>query len=78
MIDVNLEAILVKVAAEGLKEEHLGKTIKELQPYFHELQEKWGMNVAGEGGEYESFTLDSPAWRRRLNLVKASVIEAFQ
>jgi len=75
MIDVNLEAVIVKVAAEGLNEDHLGKTIKELQPYFHKLENEIQMNVAGEGGEYESFTLDCPHWSKKLILDEVKAVK---
>ncbi len=38
MINYNLHAILIKVACFGLNKNHLGKTIKELQPYFSKLK----------------------------------------
>lgn len=50
MINYNLEAILIKVACFGLNKTHLGKTIKDLQPYFGKLLKECDMNVCGEGG----------------------------
>ena len=29
-------------------------------------QEKYGLNVCGEGGEYETFTLDCPLFNKRI------------
>ena len=37
MIDYGMEVILIKVACFGLNKNHLGKTIKELSPYFNKL-----------------------------------------
>lgn len=37
MIDYGMQAILIKVACYGLNKNHLGKTISELNPYFHKL-----------------------------------------
>ncbi len=52
----NIRAMIVSVSAEGLTEEDLGKTID--QKYLNHLRylgEKYGINIAGEGGEYETF-----------------------
>ena len=37
MIDMGMEAILIKVAGIGLKPQHLGKTLKEMQPTLVKL-----------------------------------------
>ncbi|KAH7473957.1 hypothetical protein PRIC1_015093 [Phytophthora ramorum] len=67
MIDSEMDAILVKVASIGLlPHRHLGKTIAELQPQFMTLKDKYQMNVCGEGGEYETFTLDCPLFKKRI------------
>ncbi|KAL2642116.1 hypothetical protein R1flu_009703 [Riccia fluitans] len=63
MIDSGLHAVLVKVAAMGLDpKKHLGKDLSSLQPLFMRLQDLYGCNVCGEGGEYETLTLDSPVF----------------
>ncbi|XP_030460717.1 diphthine--ammonia ligase isoform X1 [Syzygium oleosum] len=61
MIDNGIAAITVKVAAMGLNPtNHLGKDISFLYSYLHKLKELYGINVCGEGGEYETLTLDCP------------------
>ncbi|CAF0910587.1 unnamed protein product [Brachionus calyciflorus] len=66
MIESDLNAILIKVACYGLEpEKHLGKTLKEIQPHLLKLEKEFGANVCGEGGEYESFTLDCPLFKKR-------------
>ncbi|KAH9658896.1 diphthamide synthase [Citrus sinensis] len=61
MITNGINAITVKVAAMGLEPgKHLGKEIAFLDPYLHKLKESYGINVCGEGGEYETLTLDCP------------------
>jgi diphthine-ammonia ligase len=47
MINYGIEAILIKVACYGLNKTHLGKTIKDLQPYFDKLKKECEMNVCG-------------------------------
>ncbi|WIA09297.1 hypothetical protein OEZ85_008704 [Tetradesmus obliquus] len=64
MIANNIEAVLVKVAAIGLDpHKHLGKSIRQMQPLLRSLRDRFGCNVCGEGGEYETLTLDCPAFR---------------
>ena len=52
--------MLLKVAAMGLTSKHLGRTIADMRPTLHALNSKFDLHVCGEGGEYETLTLDSP------------------
>ncbi|KAK1444711.1 hypothetical protein BgAZ_106170 [Babesia gibsoni] len=70
MIENNMKAIIVKTCSMGINETHLGKSIEELYPEFIKLKEKYGFNVCGEGGEYESLVLDCPAYKRRLAITE--------
>ncbi|PSN32554.1 hypothetical protein C0J52_21699 [Blattella germanica] len=73
MIDCHIEAIVIKVAALGLDpSKHLGMTISDLQPHIIKMKEKYGLNICGEGGEYETFTLDCPLF------VKTIVIDEYE
>lgn len=64
MIRNGIIAIAVKVAAIGLNpSKHLGKEIAYLEPHLHKLKELYGINVCGEGGEYETLTLDCPLFK---------------
>lgn len=66
MIESKIEAILIKVACMGLEpEKHLGKSIAQMQSYLYELEAKFGCNICGEGGEYESLTLDCPLFKNK-------------
>ncbi|XP_052889161.1 uncharacterized protein LOC128297533 isoform X2 [Anopheles moucheti] len=67
MIECQVHAIIIKVAALGLMpDRHLGKSLKEMQPHLLLMRDKYGLNVCGEGGEYETFTLDCPLFRSRI------------
>lgn len=73
MIDCNIEAIVIKVAALGLDPtKHLGLRIDKLMPHLVKMNEKYGLNICGEGGEYETFTLDCPLF------TKSVIIEEFE
>ena len=54
------------MASLGIDERHLNKSIAQLQPHFRSLHRKFGFHICGEGGEYETFTLDCPLYKRRL------------
>ncbi|AJF60937.1 TPA: diphthine--ammonia ligase [Candidatus Woesearchaeota archaeon] len=67
------EVIIVGVAAYPFDESWLGKrldrkAVKELAG----LKEKYKINPAGEGGEFESFVLSAPFFRKKINVKKSS------
>lgn len=66
MINNNIEAVLIKVCAMGLNKIDLMKSIKELQPKFTKLNKEIQLNVCGEGGEYETITLDCNIYKKRI------------
>ncbi|KAI5893422.1 uncharacterized protein SCHCODRAFT_02498721 [Schizophyllum commune H4-8] len=68
MVDAGLEAILIKVAGIGLATKHLGKTLGEMQPTLVKLNTLYGSHICGEGGEYETLTLDCPLFKKRIHL----------
>jgi uncharacterized protein (TIGR00290 family) len=54
------------VFAEGFNETWLGRTIdSETIDELVYLQKKHGINIAGEGGEYESMVLSGPMFSKR-------------
>eukprot|EP01104_Vermistella_antarctica_P013480 TRINITY_DN407_c0_g1_i3.p1 TRINITY_DN407_c0_g1~~TRINITY_DN407_c0_g1_i3.p1 ORF type:complete len:726 (+),score=151.32 TRINITY_DN407_c0_g1_i3:27-2180(+) len=75
MIDCPIHAVLIKVAAMGLfPRKHLGKTLAEMQPTLEDLSVKYGCNVCGEGGEYETMTLDCPLFKKRIVLDEVETV----
>lgn len=54
------------MAALGLTPNHLGQTIAEMKPFLFSMKDKYKLNVCGEGGEYESFTLDCPMFKKKI------------
>lgn len=70
----NFDAIFVKVAAYGLDESWLGRRIDgRAVEELMELNRKFGIHLAGEGGEFETLVLDAPLFRKRIDVVEASV-----
>ncbi|CAO3593522.1 unnamed protein product [Absidia cylindrospora] len=74
MVDAGVNAILIKVAAMGLKSSHLGKTLGQMYPELCSLNDKYDLHICGEGGEYETFTLDCPLFKKRIVLDETEVV----
>ncbi|KAJ3095985.1 ATP binding domain 4 [Physocladia obscura] len=75
MIDTGVHAVLVKVAALGLDPfKHLGKSIAQMQPILEQLNDKFGCHVCGEGGEYETVTLDCPLFKKKFVIIDQSTV----
>uniref|UniRef100_A0A8C6VZH8 Diphthine--ammonia ligase n=1 Tax=Nothobranchius furzeri TaxID=105023 RepID=A0A8C6VZH8_NOTFU len=75
MISSNLHAILIKVAAFGLDpEKHLGKSLADMKPHLKQLSTKYGVHICGEGGEYETFTLDCPLFKKKIVIDAAETV----
>eukprot|EP00088_Acartia_fossae_P038541 TRINITY_DN3998_c0_g1_i2.p1 TRINITY_DN3998_c0_g1~~TRINITY_DN3998_c0_g1_i2.p1 ORF type:complete len:542 (-),score=83.49 TRINITY_DN3998_c0_g1_i2:214-1839(-) len=75
MIRCGLESVLIKVACLGLNSSHLGQTLQQMEPTLLKLEKKFGVNVCGEGGEYETFTLDSPLFKKKLKIVEKTCFD---
>jgi diphthine-ammonia ligase len=61
IIDLGFKIEIVRVASEGLDEKWVGKYIDE--KFFSkilELNKRYGVHIAGEGGEYETFVVSGP------------------
>ncbi|KAJ7276529.1 hypothetical protein B0H12DRAFT_1085801 [Mycena haematopus] len=70
MIAGGMEAILIKVAGIGLTIKHLGNTLAQMEPTFIKLNNLYGAHICGEGGEYETLTLDCPLFKHRIVLTE--------
>ena len=62
------KSTIIKISSMGLQEKHLGSDTTSQIDYFDSLNKKFGFNVAGEGGEYETLILDAPIMKKRLIL----------
>jgi len=64
-------AIVSSIAAEGLDKNDIGRKIdEEMIQKLVKLKEKIGFNVAGEGGEYESFVIDGPMFKKKIEITE--------
>jgi ABC transporter with metal-binding/Fe-S-binding domain ATP-binding protein len=74
-IESGMHVVMTAVAAQGLTKSWLGRKIDESA--FDELvglSGRYGINVCGEGGEYETIVLDAPWFLKRLRINEAAVI----
>ncbi len=67
IIENKFEVIITAVAAEGFDESWLGRKIDDkcIEDLI-KLKEKFGINIAGEGGEFETVVLDCPLFTRKI------------
>jgi len=70
------EFVFSSVAAYGLDKSWLGRRItQEDVDRLVELDKKFGINIAGEGGEFESLVLDAPLFKKRIKIDDFEIIE---
>jgi len=61
MISAGFDIMIVRVSAEGLGEKWLGRHFGQaMLGDLVKLEEGYGINLSGEGGEFETIVLDSP------------------
>ena len=71
-LDKGLEIMITECAAGGLTKEWLGKIIsKENFSEFRKLSEKHGFDLLGEGGAYNTFIMDAPFFKNRIEIVNS-------
>jgi len=71
MLAAGIKAIIIGCYAEGFDESWLGREINaEASEDLRGLRDRYGISVIGEGGEYESMTLDSPMQSRPLSIAE--------
>ena len=64
MLAEGFKIMVVSVSAYGLGEEWLGRILDEKAvEELNKVEEKYRINVSGEGGEYETIVLDGPNFR---------------
>ncbi len=67
MLLAGFEIMMVGVAAYGLDDSFLGRVIDdEILKKLDELERKYRINIAGEGGEYETYVLYAPMFSKRI------------
>jgi predicted ATP pyrophosphatase (TIGR00289 family) len=68
-VEAGFEVIITAVAAEGFDESWLGRKLDEkCIDDLVKLNKKYGINLIFEGGEAESFVLDAPIFKKRIEI----------
>ncbi|MCG1002324.1 MULTISPECIES: diphthine--ammonia ligase [Halobacterium] len=76
MLAAGFEITVVQVAAYGLDESWLGRTLdREALDELESLNDEYGVHVLGEGGEFETFVTDGPHMSRPIELEYEAVWE---
>src|SRR3989344_7180026 len=67
LVKNKFEVIITKVAADGFDEKWLGRKIdKKIVDDIKGLNKKFGIHLAGEGGEAESLVLNCPLFKQKI------------
>ena len=71
-IHSGFEILITAVAAEGFNENWLGRRLDEnCYRELLKLHERFGIDLVGEGGEYETFVVDGPIFKKRIEVLEA-------
>jgi ABC transporter with metal-binding/Fe-S-binding domain ATP-binding protein len=71
MINSGFEIMIVGVFAEGFNNKWLGKIIDEKTINdLYKIKNKYGINLSGEGGEFETLTINGPIFYKKLKIEK--------
>ncbi|WP_336361119.1 diphthine--ammonia ligase [Haladaptatus sp. ZSTT2] len=69
MFEAGFEIKIIQVAAYGLDESWLGRTLDaDSLAELRDLNDEYGVHILGEGGEFETFVVDGPHMHRRIAL----------
>ncbi len=74
-VEFNFKTIITAVAAAGFDKSWLGRKIDaEAIEELKSLNEKYGVHICGEGGEFETFVTDCPMFKQRIELRNINTI----
>ncbi|MFC3478493.1 diphthine--ammonia ligase [Halobacterium litoreum] len=69
MLDAGFEIRIIQVAAYGLDESWLGRTLdRDALRELEALNDEYGVHILGEGGEFETLVTDGPHMARPIEL----------
>jgi len=72
MLDADMRIIFSAVAAHGLDPTWLGEPLThERIMMLKELNNRYGVDMCGEGGEYESLVIDAPWFTHHIKIIEA-------
>jgi ABC transporter with metal-binding/Fe-S-binding domain ATP-binding protein len=72
MLDSGMKIIFSAVAAHGLDKSWLGKPLTQQRiSQLKALNDKYSVDIAGEGGEYESLVIDAPWFKQSIRIINS-------
>lgn len=72
LLKQGFEVIISSIAADGFNSTWLGRKMdKQMISELSALHDKNKINVAGEGGEYESLVLDCPLFKQKIKILES-------
>lgn len=75
IVDDKFEVLIIGVFAEGLDEKWLGRRIDNNAIMdLKKLEDKFMINTAGEGGEFETFVIDGPIFEKKIVIDKSRIV----
>jgi ABC transporter with metal-binding/Fe-S-binding domain ATP-binding protein len=73
-MNAGFKSIIVGVYAQGFDESWLGRPIDQHTiSQLEELQKKYHINIAGEGGEFETLVIDGPILKKKIHIEQGTV-----
>ncbi len=75
LVSAGYEIMISGVFAHGLDESFLGRTIDvKIMERIRGLNEKYGVSMVGEGGEFETSVLDSPFYGKKIVVDELGIV----
>lgn len=75
MIKEGYEVIITEIASDGLDEKWLGRKLdKQSLAELKKLSIKYGFNLLGEGGYYNSLVVSGPIFKKRLEIIDSEKV----
>lgn len=72
LIKAGFKVIITSVAAEGFDDSWLGKELNmETLEELKQLHQRYGVHISGEGGEFETFVVDGPIFKKKIEILDA-------
>ncbi len=75
VVALKFHAIITGVYAHGFDQKWLGRAINpKVVEDLKELNAKFQISIVGEGGEYETLVLDTPFFKKKIQINKARIV----
>ncbi len=72
LIEAGFEAVVVAVKKNMLGQEWLGRRID--PDFVRDISKIKGVDISGEGGEYHTFVVSGPIFKKRINILKSEKV----